>query len=90
VEDEFSEVPYDPAETGKDGRMYPPSAFYRAKKRELADVRAYRQVSHITFIADNGAFEIREIDTKSVELWEHTRVEKPGIDGRRISDHGEP
>jgi len=88
VEDEFSGVPYDPAETGVDGRMYPPNSKFRRLNREILGVACYRQFSHITFIADNGAYEIRVLETEDSQTVEYTEVDRPGSDGRRVMDYG--
>jgi hypothetical protein len=82
VEDEFSGVPYNPEEPGTDGRMYPPHERFRYLKWECASVRCYRQVAHATFVADNGAVEIRS--RKGAELGE-VIFSKPGQDGREVS-----
>jgi hypothetical protein len=59
VEDEFSGVSYNPDEPGGDGRMYPPKAMFRYTAWERPGVRCYRQTAHATFVAANGAIEIR-------------------------------
>jgi hypothetical protein len=84
VEDEFSGVPYNPEEPGSDGRMYPPNERFRYPKWERPGIRCYRQVAHATFVAENGAVEIRE--RTGSELG-RIIFEKPGRDGRRVSDH---
>lgn len=88
VEDEFSGVLYDPAETGIDGRMYPPNSKFRRPNRDIPGVVCYRQFSHITFIGDNGAFEIRVLETQDGRTVEYTEVDMPGSDGRRLEDYG--
>jgi hypothetical protein len=85
VEDEVSGVPYNSEEPGSDGRMYPPNARFRYPKWEQAGIRCYRQVAHATFIANNGAVEIRA--RTGSELGQII-FEKPGRDGRRVSDYG--
>jgi hypothetical protein len=84
VEDEFSGVPYNPEEPGTDGRMYPPAGQFRYPKWERPEVRCYRQTAHATFVADNGAIEIRL--RKGAELGE-IRFEKEGADGRKVSSY---
>ena len=84
VEDEFSGVAYNPEELGTDGRMYPPNVRFRYKDWERPNVCCYRQVAHATFIADNGAIEIRArlgADLGSILF------EKPGQDGKKVSDY---
>jgi hypothetical protein len=84
VEDEFSGIPYNAEEPGTDGRMYPPDERFRYLKWERPGVRCYRQVAHATFVADNGAVEIRA--RVGSEL---SRIifEKQGADGRRVNDY---
>jgi hypothetical protein len=84
VEDEFSGVAYNPEEPGTDGRMYPPNERFRYPIWERVGVRCYRQVAHATFVAENGAVEIR-----ARTRGELGRIifEKPGRDGRRVSDY---
>ena len=84
VEDDFSGVPYHPDEPGTDGRMYPPNARFRYKNWERTGVYCYRQVAHATFIAENGAVEIRS--RVGAELG-GILYEKPGRDGKKVSDY---
>jgi hypothetical protein len=83
VEDEFSGVPYDPEEAGTDGRMYPPNERFRYPKWERPEIRCYRQVAHAVFIGANGAVEIR---IRAGSDLGRIIFEKPGADGRRVSD----
>jgi hypothetical protein len=84
VEDEFSGVPYNPDEPGTDGRMYPPNTRFRYKNWERPGIHCYRQVAHATFIAENGALEIRS--RSGTELG-NILYEKPGKDGKKVSDY---
>jgi len=84
VEDEFSGVPYNPEEPGTDGRMYPPNDRFRYPKWERPGVRCYHQVAHATFVAENGALEIRARTGSDLG---RIIFEKQGQDGRRVSDH---
>jgi len=84
VEDEFSGVPYNPEEPGTDGRMYPPNERFRYTKWERPGIFCYRQVAHATFIANNGAVAIH-LRTGS-ELG-RILFEKPGKDGKKVSDY---
>ncbi len=84
VEDEFSGVPYNPDEPGGDGRMYPPKAQFRYTAWERSGVRCYRQTAHATFVAANGAVEIRA--RRGNELGAVV-FEKQGTDGKKVSDH---
>jgi hypothetical protein len=78
VEDEYSGVPFDPAHWRTDGRMYPFDDDSAADVDGHLDVTAYRSRGHETFIAKNGAFEIR--DARSGEVV----IEKPGSDGKGV------
>ena len=84
VEDEFSSVPYNPEEPGTDGRMYPPNDRFRYPKGERPGIRCYRQVAHATFVAENGAVEIRFRAGGSLGA---IFFKKPGKDGREVSDY---
>jgi hypothetical protein len=85
VENEFSGVPYNPEEPGTDGRMYPPNEKFRYTKWERPGVHCYRQTRHATFVADNGAIEIRS--RSGMELSETPSYEKPGNDKRKVRDY---
>jgi hypothetical protein len=84
VEDEFSGIPYNPEEPGTDGRMYPPTERFRYLKWERPGARCYRQTAHATFVADNGAVEVRS--RKAGELGP-VLFEKEGKDGRKVSSY---
>ena len=84
IENLFSGIPYDSAEPGTDGRMYPPRAAFRSIKLERPEIRCYRQFAHLTFIADNGAVEIRSrigVDLGPILF------EPPGKNGKKVSDY---
>ena len=84
IENELSEIPYDPDEPGTDGRMYPPNAMFRYKLWERSGVQCYRQAGHATFVADNGAIEI----CKRVGIILGQIIfEKPGRNDRKVSDY---
>jgi hypothetical protein len=87
VEDEFSGIAYDPAETGTDGRLYPPKEQFRRPDSEWPGVRCYRQVAHKTFVAENGAIEIRALLRQGDAVVETVLLEKSGRDGRKVTDH---
>jgi hypothetical protein len=78
VEDEFSGVPFDPAHHRTDGRMYPPQDDNASDVEGHVDVTSYRSRGHETFVAKNGAFEIRDIRKGQVV------IHKPGSDGKGV------
>jgi hypothetical protein len=78
VEDELSGVPFNPANWRTDGRMYPPQDDKAADVDGHPDVTSYRSRGHETFIAKNGAFEIRDLRTDEV------LVQKVGSDRRGV------
>ena len=67
VEDEMTEIPFDPDAWPTDGRMYP---FRDDSMRDVpgrSDVKRYRSLAHNTFIANNGAIEVvRVFDEKVI------------------------
>lgn len=87
VEEEFSGVPYDPLEPGNDGRMYPPDPRFLARRASPSGVRVYRQRGHVTYVAENGAIETREVQSDAEGIFEYTVLDKVGSDGRRVSDY---
>ncbi len=84
VEDVYSGVPYNLENPSSDGRMYPPNMKYRYSAWERPGIRCYRQTAHATFIADNGAVEIRERQGNDLGA---VTFEKAGQDGRKVSDY---
>ncbi len=89
VEEEFSGAPYDPEEGGTDGRLYAPKEKYRRPEWERPGVRCYRQVAHATFVAENGAVEIRRIEFQDTgRVLGGIIFEKPGLNGRMVSNYG--
>src|SRR6266699_104053 len=58
VEDEMSGIPFDPARSFNDGRLYPPSPEFERESKDPG-VRCYAQRRHRTYIGSNGAIEIR-------------------------------
>lgn len=78
VENEYSGVPFDPQNWRTDGRMYPVQDDNAADVPGHPEVTSYRSFKHETFIRQNGAIEIRIVETKEVVL------EKPGSDGKGV------
>lgn len=77
VEDEFTEIPRNPPAWASDGRLYPPQADYARSVVDHPTVTRYRSIAHNTFIAANGAIEIRRLNNEMV-------LSKAGIDGRKV------
>ena len=88
VEDKHSGVLHEPFDVN---RLYPPVA---AMERRIAGkpwLRRYRHTGHYTLIADNGAIVIRVFvhgmkDGMMTIVGERTELEKPGADGRTITE----
>lgn len=78
VEDELSGVPFDPANWRTDGRMYPPQEDSAADVGGFPEVTSYRSRKHETFVAQNGALEIRDLQANEILL------HKPGADGKGV------
>ena len=79
VEDEHTGIPYDIDSWMDDGRMYPPQQDSKNNTDNDRVVR-YRNKGHNTYIADNGAIQIKDIRKRQILL------DKPGADGKRIGD----
>jgi hypothetical protein len=77
VENEMTSIPFDPPNWRIDGRMYPPQMDYAKLVDGRPDVTRFRSLRHSSFIAANGAIEIRT-DTDIVIC------SKPGADGQTV------
>jgi hypothetical protein len=78
VEDEFSGVPYDPANWQTDGRLYPPQKDRVYAVSGFPDVLRYNSFKHDTYVAKHGAIEIKIIATGEVHF------SKPGANGKGV------
>jgi hypothetical protein len=78
VENEMTDIPYDPTQWQGDGRMYPPQDDSLQLTKNPA-VMCFRSKGHRTYISRGGAIEIWEISNKLV-------FSKPGSDGKTIAD----
>lgn len=88
VEDAHSGLPHDPHHVE---RMYPPVAEMEKTIPGQSWLRRYRHTSHVTLIAESGAIEIRTIERGMINgvkaiIGEKVVFEKPGADGRRVSE----
>lgn len=81
VEDEFTSIPYDPANWQTDGRLYPPQPDNIRSVPEHGAVKRLRSRSHNTFIGENGSIEIQETNGRTV-------FQKAGADGRTVWELG--
>ncbi len=76
-EDKHSGVPYNPDSWREDGRIYPPQPdsmkFYQG-----TNIRIYRSKAHRTWVAPNGAIEIRDLSDQIC-------FSKAGSDGRTVN-----
>lgn len=83
VEDELSGQPNEPERWMTLDRMFPPHSD-RMSSVNGCDVKRFDNVAHITYIAANGAIEIRS--KRRTEGIVQVHFFKPGNDGRRMSD----
>lgn len=79
VEDEMTDIRFDPENWQNDGRMYPPQFDNVRLVPGRDDVRQLRSRGHRTLIADNGAIEIRDLSGQTV-------FARPGSDGRSVQE----
>lgn len=75
VEDDLTDVPYDPSSWRTDQRIYPPQEDNRSIDPTFADTFVFRSAGHLTRIGTNGAIEIEALRGRSVVF------SKPGRDG---------
>ncbi|MDX1990490.1 MAG: hypothetical protein SFV17_27600 [Candidatus Obscuribacter sp.] len=80
VEDEHSGVPNNPQNWQTDGRLYPPQIDSVRKVYNFPWVLRYRSSNHNTFIASNGAIEVRQVYPEKIECT------KRGADGKGVWD----
>jgi hypothetical protein len=78
VEDEFSGVPNNPPSWRTDGRLYPPQQDRVYTVAGFPEVLRYNSFKHDTFIASNGAIEVRIITTGAVQF------AKTGANGKGV------
>lgn len=83
VEDELSGLPNEPERWMTLDRMFPPQSD-RMSSVEGCDVKRFDNVRHITYIAANGAIEVRS--KRRQEGVGEVHFSKPGFDGRSVTD----
>ena len=79
VEDELTDIPFDPDAWQDDGRMYPPRADAERSVTEHPRLRRFRSRGHHTIVSPDGAIEI--LDTRREVVFE-----KRGASGRTVED----
>lgn len=78
VENELTDIKFDPAHWRTDGRMYPVQDDNASDVDGHPEVTSYRSRKHETLIRENGAFEIRDANTQEV------LASKAGSDGKGV------
>jgi len=67
VEDELTDIPYNPEHWQTDGRLYPPRDDAARSVDGYPQITRYRSRAHNAYVAANGAIEIRD-DNDNVVL----------------------
>lgn len=83
VEDDLSGLPNRPDQWMTSDRMFPPQEDRMSSVPE-STVKRFDNLRHITYIAQNGAIEIRSRRLKAGQIEVH--FSKDGADGRKICD----
>ena len=78
VEDEHSGVPNNPNNWQTDGRLYPPQPDRSYAVDGFPGVVRYRSFGHNTYIASNGAIEVKVVATNEVDFT------KPAANGKGV------
>ena len=68
VEDEFSGAPNNPVNWRTDGRLYPPQKDRVYAVSGFPEVLRYNSFKHDTYIASNGAIEVKLISSGDVQF----------------------
>ena len=77
VEDEMSGTPFNPDTWLSDGRLYPPQHDSQRTVASHPFVKRFRSRAHNTYVAANGAIEIRDLSNTVL-------LQKAGSDGRHV------
>lgn len=77
VEDELTDISFNPENWQTDGRLYPPQEDNARDVSGRDDLVCYRNRGHKTYIRNNGALEIRDLRGQVIAT-------KPGSDGRGV------
>ena len=77
IEDEHTEIPFNPENFITDGRMYPPQRDARRLVEGRTDLIRYRSKAHNTYISQNGAILILGLDNQCF-------LSKAGANRRKI------
>jgi len=83
VEDELTNFPNEPDRYMEIKRLFPPQTD-RMSSLEDCDVKRFDNTRHVTYIASNGAIEVRSRRVQNGEVKTHFR--KAGSDGRFLND----
>lgn len=83
VEDELSGLPNEPERWMTLARLFPPR-WDRMSSLEEYDIKRFDNLRHITYIAANGAIEIRSKRRSKGAIQVHSS--KAGSDGRHLND----
>lgn len=77
VEDELTNIPFNPERWRSDGRIYPPQEDNVVEVAGHPRVKRYRTVAHYVYIGANGSIEIVALDGT-------LEFRKVGTDGRGV------
>ena len=81
VEDELSGLPNEPERWRELDRLFPPQ-MDRMSSVAGSDVKRFDSKRHMTYIAPNGAIEVRLLPMSKLVVY----FSKPGDDGRTVCD----
>lgn len=79
VEDDLSDVPFEPEQPTDAGRMYPPQEDARREVEGRPDLKRYRTKAHNVYVSNEGALRIEEVKGKRCVF------SKPSKSGKTIN-----